>query len=100
MGDEVLDTAIDATAQSALAKRGLRFALLTSSDETFEPWFQAVERGFHAGRAAAETMPNRIEGFALTEIPSAAAWSRLKKGHAADTSGNSPILPTHVRTSR
>ena len=64
MGDEVLDTAIDATAQSALAKRGLRFALLTSSDETFEPWFQAVERGFHAGRAAAETMPNRIEGFA------------------------------------
>jgi predicted acetyltransferase len=68
MGDEVHSTPIDATATAALAKQGLRFALLRSTDDTFEPWFQAMNRGFHAPRAEAEQLPFRIEGFAHRRI--------------------------------
>ncbi|HEY5231290.1 MAG TPA: GNAT family N-acetyltransferase, partial [Galbitalea sp.] len=64
MADKLHSTPIDATAKATLAKQGLRFALLKSSDDTFEPWFQAMIRGFHAPRAEAEHLPGQIEGFA------------------------------------
>ncbi len=64
MGDEVLSTPIDAAAKKKLAEQGLRFTLLKSSDDTYEPWFQAMVRGFHAERADAEHLPSRVEGFA------------------------------------
>jgi predicted acetyltransferase len=68
MSDEVHSTPIDAAATAALAKQGLRFALLRSTDDTFEPWFQAMNRGFHAPRAEAEQLPFRVEGFAHRRI--------------------------------
>jgi predicted acetyltransferase len=68
MGDEVHTTPIDAAATAALAKQGLRFTLLRSTDDTFEPWFQAMNRGFHAPRAEAEQLPFRVEGFAHRRI--------------------------------
>jgi predicted acetyltransferase len=64
MGDEVHDTAIDAIAKAKYQEQGLRFELLKSSDETFEPWFQAMGRGFHGPRVDADQIPSRIEGFA------------------------------------
>jgi predicted acetyltransferase len=64
MADEVHSTPIDAAAKKNLASQGLRFALLKSSDDTFEPWFQAMVRGFHDERADAESLPVRVEGFA------------------------------------
>jgi predicted acetyltransferase len=68
MSDKVHSTPIDATATAALAKQGLRFALLRPTDDTFEPWFQAMNRGFHAPRAEAEQLPFRVEGFAHRRI--------------------------------
>ncbi|HMH58180.1 MAG TPA: GNAT family N-acetyltransferase, partial [Galbitalea sp.] len=68
MSDKVHTTLIDATATAALAKQGLRFALLRPTDDTFEPWLQAMNRGFHAPRAEAEQLPFRVEGFAHRRI--------------------------------
>ena len=64
MSDEVLSTPIDATAEASYAAQGLRFALLKSSDATYEAWFQAMARGFHSPRADEEHLPSRVEGFA------------------------------------
>ena len=64
MSDRVHSTPIDPTAKAAYAKQGLRFELLETTDETFEPWFQAMNRGFHAPRAEADHLPIRVEGFA------------------------------------
>jgi predicted acetyltransferase len=64
MSDKVHSTPIDATAKTALAKQGLQFVLLESSDDEFEPWFQAMVRGFHGPRSDAESLPSRVEGFA------------------------------------
>jgi predicted acetyltransferase len=64
MADTLHSTPIDSTAKAALAGQRLRFALLESSDDTFEPWFQAMVRGFHGPRAEAEHLPAQIEGFA------------------------------------
>ena len=64
MGDEVLSTPIDAVAKKRLAEQGLRLVLLKSSDTSYEPWFQAMVRGFHAPRADDDNIPSRVEGFA------------------------------------
>jgi predicted acetyltransferase len=68
MSDKIHGTPIDASANAALAKQGLRFALLRPTDDTFEPWYQAMNRGFHAPRAEAENVPIRVEGFAHRRI--------------------------------
>jgi predicted acetyltransferase len=64
MVDDVHSTPIDPTATENLAGQGLRFTLLVSSDETFEPWFQAMGRGFHGPIVDADQLPVRVEGFA------------------------------------
>jgi predicted acetyltransferase len=68
MSDEVHGTPIDAAAKAAYAKQGLRFELLETGDATFEPWFQAMNRGFHAARPEADHVPIRVEGFAHRRI--------------------------------
>ena len=78
MGDEVLSTPIDAAAKKNLAEQGLRFTLIKSADDGFEPWFQAVIRGFHGERADAEQIPSQVEGFAHRRL------SALYDDRAAD----------------
>ncbi len=57
---ESSDLPIDAQSAAELQKRGLRFALLDSTAvETFEPWFQAVSRGFLGERTTAEVVAAR-----------------------------------------
>jgi predicted acetyltransferase len=51
---------IDAPSAAALAASGLRFDLVdTSTVETFEPWFNAVSRGFLDARARPEIIAAR-----------------------------------------
>jgi predicted acetyltransferase len=88
MSNKVHSTPIDATAKAALAKHGLRFELLESSDETFEPWFQAMVRGFHGARAEADSLPSRVEGFAHRRL------SGLYDDAAAD-----PVTPVATASS-
>ena len=64
MADDAHSTPIDPTATKNLAEQGLRFTLLVSSDDAFEPWFQAMGRGFHGPIVDAEQIPTRVEGFA------------------------------------
>jgi predicted acetyltransferase len=64
MSDLVHDTAIDPAATAAYAQQGLRFALLKASDETFEPWLQAVVRGFNSPQVEQSHLPARVDGFA------------------------------------
>jgi predicted acetyltransferase len=117
MSDEVHNTAIDATATAAYAKQGLRFALLKSTDESYEAWFQAMVRGFNAARAEADHLPTRIEGFAhrrisglyddnaadaATPIATASSWIAditVPGGHTIPTWAISTITvaPTHRR---
>ncbi|MDQ1546078.1 MAG: hypothetical protein QOH69_982 [Actinomycetota bacterium] len=68
MADDVHDTPIDPTATKNLGDQGLRFTLLKSSDETFEPWLQAMGRGFHGPVTDAEHISTRAEGFAHRRI--------------------------------
>jgi predicted acetyltransferase len=68
MSDEVLTTPIDPVAAANLAEKGLRFETILSSDAAFEPWFQAMGRGFHEAAADDESLPNRVEGFAHRRI--------------------------------
>jgi predicted acetyltransferase len=68
MSDEVLNTPIDAIAAANLAAKGLRFETIRSSDDAFEPWFQAMGRGFYEAALDAESLPNRVEGFADRRI--------------------------------
>ncbi len=57
-----LALSIDPTSAAALARQGLRFALVTP--ETFDPWFQAMGRGFHEPQTAEATVASRREAFA------------------------------------
>ncbi|HEX4444765.1 MAG TPA: GNAT family N-acetyltransferase [Galbitalea sp.] len=68
MSDEVLATPIDAIAAADLAGKGLRFETILSSDDAFEPWFQAMTRGFHESAFNLDSLPNRVEGFADRRI--------------------------------
>jgi predicted acetyltransferase len=80
MGDEVLSTPIDAAAKKNLAEQGLRFTVLKSSGDTFEPWYQAMTRGFNGAIAEADHLPSRVEGFAHRRL------SALYDDKAADAS--------------
>jgi predicted acetyltransferase len=64
MSAQVQTTPIDAAAAKNLEAQGLRFELLTASDDSFEPWFQAMVRGFLGPQADAESLPDRREGLA------------------------------------
>ncbi|HEY1530720.1 MAG TPA: GNAT family N-acetyltransferase [Galbitalea sp.] len=64
MSDAVHGTPIDEEARANLAEQGLRFTLLKSGDGTFEPWFQAMGRGFYGAIVDSEVIPSRAEGFA------------------------------------
>ena len=68
MSDEVLTTPIDSVAAAELASKGLRFETILSSDDAFEPWFQAMGRGFHEPAFNTDSLPNRVEGFADRRI--------------------------------
>ena len=68
MSDEVQDTAIDATAEAAYAKQGLRFTLLTATDEGYPAWYQAMGRGFHGPIVEADQFPARGQGMAHRRI--------------------------------
>jgi predicted acetyltransferase len=68
MADKALTTPIDAAAKKNLADQGMRFTLLKSSDKTFEPWYQAMTRGFHGSIAEAEQLPSRAEGMTHRRI--------------------------------
>jgi predicted acetyltransferase len=88
MADNVLSTPIDAAAKKNLAEQGLRFALLTSSDKTFEPWYQAMTRGFYGAIAEADQLPSRAEGMSNRRI------SGLYDDAAAD-----PAIPVATASS-
>ncbi len=72
MSDDAKHHPIDATAASSLAANGLRFGLLESSDESFDPWFQAMTRGFHGPSYSVEDVDGRVEGMAHRRIT--AVW--------------------------
>jgi predicted acetyltransferase len=117
MDDDFRETAIDGIAADALARYGLRFELLRPSDDSFEPWFQAMERGFLGSRAPEETMPRRREALehrrlsgvwddtaadAATPIATASAWSTelTLPGHRSIPAwaiSTITVAPTHRR---
>jgi predicted acetyltransferase len=64
---------IDPIAAANLAERGLRFALVDTSDPAvFGAWFQAMNRGFHGGIVDDAHLPERLEGSAWRRT--AGAW--------------------------
>ena len=72
MTDDPKSLPIDAVAAADLAESGLRFETLQTTDDAFEPWYQAMSRGFHGPRAPEDHLPSRVEGFANRRI--CAVW--------------------------
>jgi predicted acetyltransferase len=117
MSDPVHDTPIDPVATAAYAEQGLRFALLKTSDDTFEAWLQAVVRGFNSPQVEQSHLPARVSGFAhrrlsavyddsiadaATPVASASSWIAnltLPGGRAIPSWAISTVTvaPTHRR---
>jgi predicted acetyltransferase len=117
MSEDFRTAAIDAISTGALAQNGLRYALLGESEESFEPWFQAMERGFLNSRAPGDTMPlrhaamvhRRLSGVwddsaadAATPVATASSWTTelTLPGHRTAPAwaiSTITVAPTHRR---
>ena len=59
MSENYLTFPIDSRSTEWLAGKGLRMALLRTEDETYAPWMEAINRGFHEPRPTAEFIRER-----------------------------------------
>jgi predicted acetyltransferase len=68
MSENFLGAPIDPIASKKLADAGLRFATIPSSDDLFEPFFQAVVRGFNDVSIDPAVVTKRVDSYAGRRI--------------------------------
>lgn len=54
MSENYLTLAVDSRSTERLADEGLRMALLSTEDDVYVPWMEAINRGFHEPRPTSE----------------------------------------------
>lgn len=79
---------MDAESVAILAARGLRFDFVDATSEAFEPWFQAMGRGFLNERSPSENVELRREPFGARRLTG--VW---------DDSGADPTTPIATASS-
>ena len=90
MAYDIHQPPIDATSAGRLAQRGLRFAVLDTTDrDSYVAWYHAVNRGFNAAQIAEADLQERLDNFgdrrsvgvwddgaadAITPVATSSAW--------------------------